>query len=239
MKRSKGVTRLQIVRDMLAKRRNAEGSEGGFTLIELMVVLLIMAILLAIAIPTFLGVTAGAKTTAAQSDLTNALITAKTVYQKTGQFTDNKSPTTTGLPATTVKKLKAEDPAITFSTNGLPAQGQASISVYVVSKTAIVMVAADANTGCWIVADNESSSGVALTGHTPAAFPGGESYGWMKYSSTAGTTCKAGTPLLHTKMLAAYSLTTHTGYNTTTPATSTGPIGWTQTSFATLGKTLP
>ncbi len=35
-------------------------AEGGFTLIELMVVLLIIAILLAIAIPTFLGVTSSA-----------------------------------------------------------------------------------------------------------------------------------------------------------------------------------
>ena len=37
------------------------GDESGFTLIELMVVLLIMAILLAIAIPTFLSVTNGAR----------------------------------------------------------------------------------------------------------------------------------------------------------------------------------
>ena len=34
--------------------------DSGFTLIELMVVLLILAILLAIAIPTFLSVTGGA-----------------------------------------------------------------------------------------------------------------------------------------------------------------------------------
>jgi type IV pilus assembly protein PilA len=46
-----------------------------------MVVLLIIAILLAIAIPTFLGVTSSANDRAAQSNLTNALTEASAVYQ--------------------------------------------------------------------------------------------------------------------------------------------------------------
>ena len=51
-----------------------------------MVVLLIMAILLAIAIPTFLSVTNGAKKTATQSDLTNSLESAQALYAKTQTF---------------------------------------------------------------------------------------------------------------------------------------------------------
>jgi type IV pilus assembly protein PilA len=58
-----------------------EAADAGFTLIELMVVLLIIAILLAIAIPTFLGVTNTAGDRAAQSNLTNALTEAKALYQ--------------------------------------------------------------------------------------------------------------------------------------------------------------
>jgi prepilin-type N-terminal cleavage/methylation domain-containing protein len=59
--------------------------EAGFTLIELMVVLLIIAILLAIAIPTFLGVTSSANDRAAQSNLTNGLTEATAQYQSAGQ----------------------------------------------------------------------------------------------------------------------------------------------------------
>ncbi|MBW8826741.1 MAG: prepilin-type N-terminal cleavage/methylation domain-containing protein [Acidobacteria bacterium] len=53
--------------------------EAGFTLIELMVVVLIIAILIAIAIPTFLGAQDRARDRGAQSDLRNALTAAKTV----------------------------------------------------------------------------------------------------------------------------------------------------------------
>src|SRR5438270_12196331 len=59
--------------------------EQGFTLIELMVVVLIIAILIAIAIPTFLGARDRTQDRAAQSDLRNGLTAEKTVY------TDNQA----------------------------------------------------------------------------------------------------------------------------------------------------
>ncbi|MDA8280656.1 MAG: type II secretion system protein, partial [Actinomycetota bacterium] len=63
-----------------------------FTLIELMVVLLILAILMAIAIPTFLGVTGGANDRAAQSNLTNGVTEMSAIYQANNQsFTSNPS----------------------------------------------------------------------------------------------------------------------------------------------------
>ena len=60
-------------------------AESGFTLIELMVVLLILAILLAIAIPVFLGVTGSANDRSAQSNLNTALTNAKTVFEQSDQ----------------------------------------------------------------------------------------------------------------------------------------------------------
>jgi len=54
--------------------------DKGFTLIELMVVVLIIAILIAIAIPTFLGARKRAQDKQAQSNLRNALTAEKTFY---------------------------------------------------------------------------------------------------------------------------------------------------------------
>src|SRR3989442_1790077 len=61
-------------------RKRAEAKEEGFTLIELMVVVLIIAILIAIAIPTFLGARKRAQDRAAQSNLRNALTAEKVYY---------------------------------------------------------------------------------------------------------------------------------------------------------------
>lgn len=69
------------------QRRLQGEREGGFTLIELMVVVLIIAILIAIAIPTFLGARQRAQDRAAQSNLRNALTAEKTHYTDTQAYT--------------------------------------------------------------------------------------------------------------------------------------------------------
>lgn len=77
--------------------------DKGFTLIELMVVVLIIAILLAIAIPTFLGAQNKAKDRSAQSSARNSLTNAKTIFADSGDYTD-----------VTVALLNSSEPSLTF-----------------------------------------------------------------------------------------------------------------------------
>ena len=59
--------------------RRGRGDQG-FTLVELMVVVLVLAILMAIAIPTFLGARDRGQDRAAQSTARNTLTAAKILY---------------------------------------------------------------------------------------------------------------------------------------------------------------
>jgi type IV pilus assembly protein PilA len=154
-------------------------AEEGFTLIELMVVLLIMAILLAIAIPTFLGVTSSAHNRAAQSDLRNAFDTAQTIYQSQQEYIT--AGTTTGPLMTTA--MKSSEPGLVFTT-GAVSPNTNQVSVDVVGPNAIVLAAATSGQRCWFLANAETSTAASELG-VPNA---GTYYGLQ---TSDGGTCEA------------------------------------------------
>lgn len=85
--------------------------QEGFTLIELMVVVLIIAILVAIAIPTFLGARRRAQESQAKSHLRAALVTEKTYFTNALSYTND------------IDKLKEIEPNLAWGVVDAGARG--------------------------------------------------------------------------------------------------------------------
>jgi type IV pilus assembly protein PilA len=153
------------MKDSLAQRRN---DDKGFTLIELMVVVLIIAILLAIAIPTFLGAQNKAKDRSAQSSARNALTNAKTLYADAGTYIDAN-----------FTALGTSEPSLTFL--DAPASSTGAKVVSVLSTGAMTWYAAvlsDTKT-CYYIRDSVDT----------AVSPRGTTY--AKVGGSSSTTCIA------------------------------------------------
>jgi type IV pilus assembly protein PilA len=173
---------LERLRDARLEELDGEGAgEAGFTLIELMVVLLIIAILLAIAIPTFLGVTSGANDRATQSNLTNAVTEAAAIYQNGNQVYPN-----------VVGGYTAAAPEFSWSYQGNCSKTTPNcISVETSTDQNILLLAAyspAANGKCWfvLVSPNEAPTSWAQAS-TPATLTAptsaGTYYDWAAPSS--------------------------------------------------------
>jgi type IV pilus assembly protein PilA len=141
----------------------AMSTQAGFTLIELMVVLLIIAILLAIAIPTFLGVTNTAGDRAAQSNVTNALTEAKALYQINQAYS-------TGGVAYTAGQFASQAPEFAWTTAACATSASNCVSVTPFSSAAagdgqgvVIAVASSKTNTCWFGFDFETApSSLAL-----------------------------------------------------------------------------
>ena len=157
--------------NLIPTRSSDARRDRGFTLIELMVVVLIIAILLAIAIPTFLGAQNKAKDRSAQSSARNTLTAAKTIFADNGKYTD-----------ATVTALTAVEPAFTF-------QATASTGPKIVSIDSSVATefnaAAMSDTGtCYFIKDLVGAGG-------------GTTFASSKTVECTGAAGKAGTGLTY------------------------------------------
>jgi len=217
----------------LNDRRSAAGETGedaGFTLIELMVVLLILAILLAIAIPTFLGVTKSANDRAAQSNLNTAVLNAKAAYQAGGQ-------SYTGV---TTASLHTAEPSLVFQATTSTASNQ--ISTFVAADgNALALASYSKSNNCWFQIDNPGGNEAAV-----APFAANFQMNGVTVPVQTATTAAAGTLTFPTTQAGTIYVEVKGDTNQTTDCNATTPqitaagitgssqIEWSTTGFPSL-----
>jgi prepilin-type N-terminal cleavage/methylation domain-containing protein len=160
-----GGARRAVSLDLRGRWPTPDEGEDGFTLVELMTVLLILAILLSIALPVFLGTTAAAQDRSAQSDLTNAVVAAKSIY-----YNANGSYPST---AQVVSGMSASEPEFTFTAGATPSGQTNQITIGTYAGKAVVLGIWSKSDRCWWAIDNPNATAITAG---PMTIPPGTSY---------------------------------------------------------------
>ena len=139
------------------RRLRLRGGEDGFSLVEIMVVIVIIAILLAIAIPTFFGARDKANNRSAQSNIRNGYTAERIYYAEAQQFTND------------VPTLKGIEPALNFVNvdPGQPVTWQTgSVYVYVAADKTLTVAALSATSKCYYLREANPSAGALFATDT-------------------------------------------------------------------------
>jgi type IV pilus assembly protein PilA len=214
-----------------SEQRAIHRRDSGFTLIELMVVLLIIAILLAVAIPTFLGVSGSANDRSAQSNLSNAITEIKALYQNTQTYNSGSVPVAT---------LNASAPEFTWNqasacaaSNGTSCVSEYPVDVASGADGAGVILADLSKTGtCWYLVDLYAAPTTAVL-FNGGSVDSGTGFTKQFLSSTTGANAQetsAGAALTHAGLYYA-QVAKATTCDARIPTTG-GPWKW-GTSYAT------
>jgi type IV pilus assembly protein PilA len=145
--------------------RRLHDDEQGFTLIELMVVVMILGILLVMGLPTYIGVKSRFQDRAAQTDLRNSVLAARILYTDNAVFTNANEAPVTGLVSIVPNMCYVAGGTASVST-GAPAcaSGVGSGSISVASTATQFSAARLSNsTTCFVIVDATSGTKYGTT----------------------------------------------------------------------------